>query len=184
MKRWDWSTVTVLALIGAGGFFAYGRSRPNPDGAGSDTAAPATSPKLAPLAFISGRWQTEFDGNQLEEYWSPPAGDSMMGVFRWMKNGKVWMNELLTVVDEGEQVVFRLKHFDAKMVGWEEKADALTLKLVRAEANEAVFEGMKAEQPLRFTYRMAGEALQIRIDGSRDGKPKTDEFTLRRVPSH
>lgn len=183
MKRYERSTVTVLALVVAAGLFGYGRSHPGADGAMSEPAAasPASS-KLAPLAFISGLWQTETGGDQLEEYWSPPAGDSMMGVFRWMKGGKVWMNELITIVDEGDQVVFRLKHFDAKMVGWEEKAECLTLKLVRSSANEVVFEESKPEQPLRITYRKAGEdSLQVSLERSRDGKTKTDEFTFRRA---
>ena len=183
MKRFERSTVTSLALVAAAGLFGYARSRSSADGALSEPAAASTpSTKLALLAFISGRWQTESGGDQLEEYWSPPAGDSMMGVFRWMKGGKVWMNELITIVDEGDQVVFRLKHFDAKMVGWEEKAECLTLKLVRTSASEIVFEESRPEQPLRITYRKTGEdSLQVSLERSRDGKPKTDEFTFRRV---
>lgn len=183
MKRYERNTVTFLALVVAAGFFGYGRSRSSAVVSASDPTVPtASSPKLATLGFISGSWQTELGGDQLEEHWSLPAGDSMMGVFRWMKGSKLWMNELLTIVDDGEHVVLRLKHFDSKMVGWEEKADALTMKLVRNEASEAVFEGTKAEQPLKFTYKKVGESLLIRIDSSRDGKPKTDEFTLRRAP--
>ncbi len=147
-----------------------------------DKIASSSSGKLTPLSFISGRWITELGGDQLEEYWSPPAGDSMMGVFRWMKNGKVWMNELLTIVDEGDKIVFRLKHFDAKMVGWEEKAEALTLKLVSSTEAEAVFEGLKGEPALKFTYRKVEGNLQVRIDSTRDGKPNADVFTLRRAP--
>ena len=183
MKRYEGSAVTVLALVVSAGLLGYGRSRPGAEGAPSDTvAASPASTKLASLSFISGHWQTETGGDQLEEYWSPPAGDSMMGVFRWMKGGKVWMNELLTIVDEGEQIVLRLKHFDAKMVGWEEKAESLTLKLVRSSANEAVFEGSKPEKPLRITYRKPGEnSLIVVLGSSRDGKPKTDEFNFRRA---
>jgi len=93
------------------------------------------------------------------------------------------MNELITIVDEGDQVVFRLKHFDAKMVGWEEKAESLTLKLVRNDAQGAVFEKTKSEQPLRITYRKTGEdSLVVVLEGSQEGKPKTDEFTFRRAP--
>ena len=182
MKRNKRLTVTTLALVLAAGLFGYGRTCPSADGAMSDPAAAPPSAKLAPLAFISGLWRTDFGGDQLEEYWSPPAGDSMMGVFRWMKGGRVWMNELLTIVDEGDQVVFRLKHFDAKMVGWEEKAECLTLKLVRSSAEEAVFEGSKPEKPLRITYRKTGEnSLIVVLESSRDGKPKTDEFNFRRA---
>ena len=153
-----------------------------PGGAASDPAASPASSKLAPLAFMGGRWETEFGGDQLEEYWSPPAGDSMMGVFRWMKGGKVWMNELITIVDEGDHVAFRLKHFDAKMVGWEEKSECLTLKLVRASASEVVFEESKPEQPLRITYRKAsGDVLHVILEHPGGGKPKSEEFTFRRA---
>jgi len=183
MKRYQ-SKPVISCLVVAALTFAYGLSGPRAGGETSDPAASsATSSKLAPLAFISGRWHTEFGGDQLEEYWSPPAGDSMMGVFRWMKGGKVWMNELITIVDEGEEIVFRLKHFDAKMVGWEEKGECLTLKLVRSGANEVVFEESKPKQPLRITYRKMGEdSLVVVLESLGDGKPKADEFTFRRAP--
>ncbi len=182
MKLTIGKTVSALAVILTVGFFEYGRSPYSSAVAASDqTKAAAPSSKLVSLGFISGSWRTEFGGDQLEEYWSLPSGNSMMGVFRWIKGGRVWMNELLTIIDEGEHAVFRLKHFDARMVGWEEKAEALTMKLVRNEASEAVFEGTKGEQPLRFTYKKVGEGLLIRIESFRDGKPKTDEFTFHRA---
>jgi hypothetical protein len=45
-----------------------------------DAARPKA--KIADLAWIQGRWVGEGLGGTVEEIWSPPIGDSMLGMFR------------------------------------------------------------------------------------------------------
>ena len=52
----------------------------------------------------------------------------MMGSYRLVKDDKVIFYELQTIVEQGSSLVFRLKHFNADLSGWEEKqADAVQL---------------------------------------------------------
>ena len=48
------------------------------------------SPKatLADIAWLSGHWRGEAFGGITEEIWSPPLGDSMMGSFKLVSEGK------------------------------------------------------------------------------------------------
>ena len=145
---------------------------------------PGEGSRLTALSWLAGTWQTKVGGDDLEEHWSAPAGDSMMGVFRWVKNGKVWMFELLTIVVEGDDVVLRLKHFNNKMVGWEEKDKSLSWKLVKTGAEELVFENPDQKQPTKLSYRRSGEnGLNVRLEAERDGKPSVEEFTFTRIAS-
>lgn len=59
-------------------------------GSGPVRAQEKTAPKttLAELAFIAGTWQGELGKGTTEEQWNPPSGDSMMGMFRYVQNGK------------------------------------------------------------------------------------------------
>ncbi len=156
------------------------------DGSGVRVGAngPVESSKLAALSWLAGEWRTKFGGDDLEEHWSAPFGDSMMGVFRWVKGGKVWMFELLSIVGDGDDIVFRLKHFDNKMVGWEEKDQSLSWKLAKSSAEELVFEKADQKQASRLIYRRSGEnELHVRLEGEQDGKPSVKEFKFTRSTS-
>src|SRR5512134_3551134 len=95
---------------------------------------------LADLAFITGHWSGELDGGTTDEHWSAPSGDNMMGVFRYVKNGKAVFYEMLLVEMTATGPVLRLKHFNPGLIGWEEKDQAYSYPLVELEKNKAVFE--------------------------------------------
>jgi len=147
-------------------------------------AAASLDPRLEKLAWMRGTWLAHQGGDVLEEIWSAPAGDSLMGMFRWAKQGKAWMFELITVTADDHGVVFRLKHFDRTLVGWEEKGEALTYPLLRQGEREAVFENPERDHPRRFIYRSPNpDTLVVLIEGYTDGELKTQEYRLRREPS-
>jgi hypothetical protein len=104
-----------------------------------ENMAPA---KIADLAWIQGRWVGQGLGGTAEEMWAPPLGNSMMGSFRLVKDGKVAFHELCTLVEEQGSVVLKLKHFDANLKGWEEKDKSVDFPLVRCSPNEAWFDGL------------------------------------------
>ena len=81
--------------------------------------------KIADVAWIAGHWETVFQDSLLQEHWSEPAGDSMMGMFRWLKKDKTWIYELLTIREESGSLVFRFRHFSDKLSAWEEKESRL-----------------------------------------------------------
>lgn len=142
---------------------------------------PATIPDLQ---WISGTWVTSMGKDELTEIWSAPSGNHIAGVFSWVKDGKLWMNELITIVDEGERMVFRLRHFDDKMVPWEEKDGAYTFPMVSAGPNEAVFESFDPRYSYRFTFNCpTPDKMVVTISSSDPVKtdpPRTFEFTRKK----
>lgn len=153
--------------------------------AGDQGKAPsvvAPSPKLASLGWIAGAWRAHVDGDQLDEVWTAPSGDSMFGSFRWMKGGKAWMFEMLTIMVEGEDVILRIKHFDNKGVGWEEKTDAVTMKLVKLEGHNAYFERIKSEEVFTLSFhKVEDDVLSVRVPISKDGKEEVQDFRFCRT---
>ena len=130
---------------------------------------------LQRLKWMHGEWISSQGGDTLHETWSTAHRDSMMGMFRWIKGDKVWMFELITITAEGDEVVFRLKHFSRGMVGWEEKDESLTAKLTHMSENEAVFDGERKGKALRFVYEKQDGDLVIRI-----GKDEPTELRFQR----
>lgn len=152
------AAVLVLALALAG---------PS-QGAPPDPAPrPAAASRLADLSFLTGRWVGEDSQPFSEESWGAAAGDSMVGTWRLVSNGRTKLFELLTLVEEEERVTLRLRHFDRHALAWEEKDAPLVLPLVEKGPGLAVFEGKTAAGFLRLTYRREGEVLEATLE-----KPK------------
>jgi len=159
-------------MLGAVVFLGWARTE------GQDKTA---KPGIAAVAWLEGNWNTAKDNGTLQELWSAPSGDSMMGAFRWSRDGKVWLFEMLSIVEESDGVVFRFRHFGRDLSAWEEKNDPLTLKLIQSSADELVFENGEGERPKRMTYkRIDADTLGVRLESMENGKPSTLEFEFKR----
>lgn len=141
-------------------------------------SAPAAAPAISDLAWMEGKWVREQAGSYLEETWSSPVSDSLFGMFRWNRDGKPWMCELMTITLDGETPVFRLRHFDPALKPWE-KESPLTYPLKSMGEREVVFEDPASapDHPRRFIYRRAGDSLTVRLENA-DGTGDAFEFAL------
>jgi hypothetical protein len=100
------------------------------------------SPKanIDQVAWIAGHWKGEAFGGITEEVWTAPLGDSMMGSFKLVVNNAVQFYEICQMVQEGETIMFRLKHFGNKLKGWEEKDETEDFPLVKIEKDAVYFD--------------------------------------------
>jgi Domain of unknown function (DUF6265) len=104
--------------------------------------APRPAARVTDFAWLVGRWQGEGLGGAMDEVWSEPAGGSMVGYFRLVRNDKPVFYEIMTLLESEGSVEMRLKHVNPDMTGWEEKADFMKFRLVREDASGAYFEGL------------------------------------------
>jgi hypothetical protein len=112
---------------------------------------------LQDLAFISGHSRGEFDGGIADEHWSEPAGDSIMGVSRYMKGGKVQRYQLMVIEATPKGPVLRVMGFKPGLDTWEDKARVETFDLVSWAKGEVAFE--RADKGMRIAYRTAGNGV-------------------------
>lgn len=104
------------------------------------TQASDTRPAVKQLAFLKGTWSGTMEGDPVEETWSAPAGDTMIGMFYWQHEGKTTMSEMLSVKAEGDDAVLRLRHFDSKFDPWKGECDGVAgLKATTVESSRVVF---------------------------------------------
>jgi len=145
--------------------------------------APAPAPSravLSDLSWMTGRWIDDAGGSLSEEIWTAPEGDSMMGMWRYVVGGKTQIYELLAITVEPDGIVLRLRHFDPRLVGREDKDKSVELHLVGWTPGEAAFEGPALGAPglIRLTYRQpTGDSLSVTLE--KDGK--TQGFRFRRA---
>ncbi len=141
-------------------------------------APPPVAATLADVSFMAGHWVGGEGGDVSEEVWASPEGDSMMGMWRHVTKGHAGIFELLTMTAEGPNVVLRIRHFDPKLVGREDKERPVELPLVSKRPGEAVFEGPEydGKGTVRLTYRGSGDTLT----GLLEKGGKKEEFRFRR----
>jgi hypothetical protein len=135
-------TVTLLlpATLAAGQDASLQPRTANTLAAPSTFASPSAT--LRDMAWLAGEWTGAGLGGVTDEVWSPAASGAMMGMFRLVKDGKVVFYEFLTLVEEGGSLVLKLKHFNADLTGWEEKADFVSFRLLKVAPDVAHFAGL------------------------------------------
>ena len=143
-------------------------------------ADPKPPASVADLAWIAGQWQGQKGGDPLDEHWSAPASGTMMGMFRWIKGGKILVYEFLALEDGPKGPVLLLRHFRPGLIALEEKDSPLRCPLAGGGPGEAVF--ACESEPTRLTFRRAGEnGLTVLLEKQKDGQTRTDEFVYSRV---
>ena len=137
--------------------------------------APVNAAAIERLTWMAGSWSGAVDDDPVDEHWALPAGGVMIGMFRWMKHGRLYLYELLVIEPENDGLVLRLKHFDLGLHGWEEKAMAIAYPLVSVGEGEAVFEKGGSFRSSRFTYQRVGMNELLVITEDRKGDDQEGE---------
>jgi hypothetical protein len=141
--------------------------------------AAAQEGALAELSWMAGRWVSESSDQRLEEWWSSPVGNSMVGHFRWIRGGRLWITEILSITEAEGEVRFRLRHFDASMHAWEERDDPFIYRMSDRGDGRVEFTIVepRADRPTRFLFQaLPGDSLLVRLEGEEDGRPTTQDF--------
>jgi hypothetical protein len=142
------------------------------------TLKPGASPpaaKLEELAWLQGQWEGDGITGPATEIYSAPAGGQMAGVFRQLRDGRVWFFEITAIAQVGSSLEYRLKHFNEDLTGWEEKDRVVKFPLVAVEKDAWYFDGL--------TIRRDGPDGMIgavRI-ANKDGTSRESVFRYRRV---
>jgi len=132
-------------------------------------AEASTAASLADLSWIAGDWVGGDDDSFIQEQWSAPEGNDMMGMFRLIQGGDVGFYEFMTITRDATGTVLRIKHFDPGLVGWEEKTDSVVFGLVKVGTHRAVFETEKDGNPERLVYERHQDELVITLEKPAEG---------------
>ena len=104
-----------------------------------DVRPPAT---LEDVSLLVGSWSGEAFGSSFEESWNPPSAGSMIGFFKLFDGDEVAFYELLLLVEEHGSLSLKVKHFNPDFTAWEEKADYITFRFIKAEEDAVHFSGI------------------------------------------
>jgi hypothetical protein len=136
--------------------------------------ARADDAALARLAWLGGCWASLSAEPGSLEHWMPPAGGTMLGMSRTVRQGRTVEHEFMQVrVAAGGTLVF---------VAHPSGQPGATFPLLQQSNTEVVFQNLQHDFPQRIAYRMDGETrLTARIEGMRNGTLRVIEFPMVRT---
>ncbi len=92
--------------------------------------------------WLTGRWEGQGFGGTVEEMWNPPLGGTMVGSFRLVNEEGPEFYEFLVLMPEGKSMVYKVKHFNPNLTGWEEKEESIGFPLIKVTQDTAWFQGL------------------------------------------
>ena len=134
------------------------------------------------LAWLAGSWYGRIGNDSIDEHWSAPAGGVMIGMFRWLKNDRLYMYEFLAFEPDGAGgLVLHLKHFHEGLVAWEGKDVTRAFPLVQLANRQATFRRGGAFRSNQFVYqRIADDELVVVEEVRKGNELATTEFRYTR----
>jgi hypothetical protein len=125
-------------------------------------------PTLGDLAWMAGSWSGTARGIEMEEHWTFPKGNSMIGIHRDVGKGRTMSFEFLRIEQRGDQIVY------LSMPNGRSPATPFPLKEV--SGTRVVFANPAHDFPQRIIYWKDGNDLRARIEGTMNGKERGDEW--------
>ncbi len=145
--------------------------------AGSRAPAPpaAVRPSLADLEFMAGCWRgASAGGAVIDEYYTPPSQNMMLGVSRYTRAGRVTSYEFTTITAEGDS--------DLVLTPRPAGQVAADFHLSRLQPGSAVWSNPRHDFPQVIGYRRLGrDSLAARIEGPGPGGTRSSEWRMGRV---
>jgi hypothetical protein len=144
---------------------------------------PLSGVRPANLLWICGGWSGQRGEDPIDEYWSQLQGDILLGMFRWLHAGQLRFSELMSLENEEDDLVLRIKHFDPGLKGREERDRSMELVLVQRQECEAIFLQRLVADPPWLVYRLEPDARMLMVHFVREGEEalEADQFRYTRL---
>ena len=113
------------------------------------------------LTWLSGIWIGSDGDQHIEEHWSYPVSDEMIGMFRMVKQEKPVFYEFMTLGLEDNGFILKIKHFSPGLIGWEEINQSVIYDMVQQKEGEVVFHKRQSEEPNWMIYRLNESKLEV-----------------------
>jgi hypothetical protein len=135
---------------------------------------PSQPPSLEALRFMTGCWRGPSGGGAiLEEYYTAPAANLMLGVSRYLRDGKVTDYEFTSIEQRDSDLVITPRPKDQSPASF---------RLRRLGDKEVVWANPEHDFPQVISYRrVAPDSLVARIEGPGPQGTRAMEWRLVRA---
>lgn len=113
--------------------------------------------------LITGNWRGKIGDDTVDEYWSITEANTLMGMFRWLKEEKVNFYEFIVIDKIDGTIRMKIKHFNSDLTGWEEKTDYVHYILREMSDSKIIFGSEDPKEKGRLIYERQGDTKLIAI---------------------
>jgi hypothetical protein len=144
-------------------------------GAGAATPLPLVRPSLADLGFMAGCWRgAAGEGTVIDEYYTAPSDNLILGVSRYTRGGRVTTYEFTTIAARGDS--------DLVLTPRPEGQSPADFSLTRLQPGMAVWSNPRHDFPQVISYRRLGaDSLAARIEGPGPNGTRSSEWKMGKV---
>jgi hypothetical protein len=135
-------------------------------------SALSQTPLIERAAFMQGCWERRAGNRIVEEQWLRPRGGTMLGMSRTVRGDSLIEYEFVRLYQRGEQLVYAAQPSGQAPAAF--TSTAITEKAI-------VFANPQHDFPQRISYRLAGDSLFARVEGTLDGRERGVDFRYARV---
>ena len=132
--------------------------------------AQGEKPTLNDLSWLSGCWDNGDSLRRYEEQWMKPAGTSILGVSRTVAKGRTVAYEFLRIQKQESGDIYYVAHPSGQAQD--------SFKLAKYDKGVLFFENPQHDFPQRIIYRLNGNSLIARIEGTSKGKQRSSDFPM------
>ena len=142
----------------------------------TNRASSPRRPTLADLGFMAGCWRGAAEGGTvIDEYYTPPSENLILGVSRYTRGGRVTSYEFTTIAAQGDS--------DLVLTPRPAGQSPADFSLTKLRPGMAVWSNPQHDFPQEISYRTLGsDSLAARIEGPGPSGPRSSEWRMGRVP--
>ena len=128
---------------------------------------------LTVFDWLAGRWESIDGARTIEEQWTTPSANLMIGMSRTTRDGRATAFEFLRIEKRGADLFY---------IPQPNGRPPVAFKLVSDTDGRFIFENLTGEDRVsRIEYRREGsDGLYARVEGAENQKPFALEFRFRR----
>jgi len=137
-----------------------------------EAASAAQQQDLAVLAWLAGTWEMTQGATLVEEHWTTPSANMMVGMSRTVEGGRTTGFEFLRIEKRGDDLYY---------VPQPGGRPPVAFKLTSVAGGSFVFEQTGEDRVKKIEYMRDGaDALTARVHGIERDKPFVIEYRYRR----
>ena len=144
---------------------------------GHDAATSTPMPKLDALSWLAGTWLIDDGDKHVEEIWTAPSSDLMIGMSRTVRGAKTTSFEFVRIAARADGVFY---------IAQPGGRPPVEFPLQSWNGKEAVFINAGSSDHLkRIVYRNNVDgSMTARVEGTDGGKDFAEEYAYHRLRSH
>ena len=137
---------------------------------------------IVELRWLTGLWQGKHNSEHVDEIWSMPTGDTMVGAFRQFVGTELTLYEMMVIEKSGDEIVLRIKHYGPGLTAWETSDENMVFTLKETKDKELYFtmESITGSERA-LHYRRQADELVVTMIVSTSKEIQKEEYTFTRL---